>query len=70
MMNVRIKLSENDLPEHHPLIFNQGYDIDHIIMIREYVYFITKKNSTEYFEAFHYREKFLLGRSVVILWLD
>ena len=69
MLNVRPKIFENESPVHHPLGLTQGCSIDHILMIQEYVYFITKNNSLELFEAFHYCEKFLLSRSVVTLWI-
>ena len=69
MLNVRPKLFDNELPEHHPLRFTQGCGIYQILMIRQYVYFIAKDNSLELLEAFHYSEKFLLSCSVVMLWL-
>ena len=69
MMSVRPKLFENKSPAHHLLIFTLGCGIDQIFMISKYVYFIAKYNSTGFLETFHYRDKFLLGRSVVMLCL-
>ena len=44
--------------------------MDQIIMIWEYISFIAKENSSELIKEFHYREKFLISRSVVSLWLS
>ena len=70
MLNIRHKLFDNESPVNHSLIFNHGCGMDQIFMIQKYVYFIAKWNSAELIEAFHYSEKFLLGCSVVTLWLD
>ena len=48
MLNIRPKLIDNELTAHQPLIFTQGCNIDQILMIREYVYFIAKDNSSEF----------------------
>ena len=69
MVNINPKLFDNESPENHPLRFTQGCDIGQIIMIREYIYFIAKENSLELLKAFHYGHKFLLGRSVVTIWI-
>ena len=69
MMNVRPKLFKNELPAHHPLRFTQVCSIDKIIIIWENIYFIAKTNSADFFEAFDYRKKLLLGSSVITLWL-
>ena len=69
ILNIRPKLFENEYPAHHPLRFTQGCDIEQIIMILDYVYFIAKDNSSELLKAFNYCKKFLLIRSVVTLWI-
>ena len=69
MMNIMPKLFNNESPAHHPLIFTQGCGTVQIIMIRKYVYFIAKENSSELLKAFHYWEKFLISSSVVTLRL-
>ena len=68
MLNIRPKLFENESPVHHTLRFTQGCGIDQILMIREQVYFIAKENSLEFIEAFHYRDKFLIGHILVTMW--
>ena len=70
MMNTRTKISENDSPAHQTLRFTQGCGIDHIFMIRTYVYFITKYNSVELIKALKYYDKLLIVSSVVTLWID
>ena len=69
MLNITLKLFENELLAHHPLIFTKGCGIDQIIMIREYIYFIAKEDSSELLKAFQYHKMLLLIRSVVTLWL-
>ena len=69
MLKIRPKLFEDESVENHSLRFTQVCGIDHIVMIREYVNFIAKENSSELLKAFFYRDRLLLNRNVVTLWL-
>ena len=69
MLNIRPKIFENESPAHYPLIFTQGRGIYQILMVLEYVYFISKENSLELLKAFYYSKKLLFSCSVVTLWL-
>ena len=65
----RPKLFENGSPAHHPLRFTLGCDIDNILLYDNKFILLSKENSSEFLKVFHYYEKFLLGRSVVTMWL-
>ena len=69
MLNIRPKRFENEFPAHFTFIFNQGCGIEQILMMREYVYFLDKDNTSELLKAFHYHKNSLIIRSVVTLWI-
>ena len=69
MMNIRPKFFDIGLPAHHPLRFTPGCGIDQILLSENCFILLAKDHFPEFLKAFHYREKFLLSRSVVTLWL-
>ena len=43
--------------------------VDKFLVVQIYLYFVAKYNPIELIYALHYLEKFLLYRSVIMLWL-
>ena len=68
-MNINPKMFDYELTTHHSFRPTQSGVIDKIIMIFKYVRFVSKKNPSESFKAFHYLEKVFLFHSAVTLKL-
>ena len=66
MLNISPKFFENGSPSHHTLILTLSYGIYYIFLSENTFILIAKENTLELLKAFHYREKFLHNRSVVL----